>query len=226
MLSLVYFFFDSLEFLNFSENFTSFRILRIVYALRILRLLRKLEYMFVILFILNNYFFLFFYTFLILFWIIFIYSLFGIQFFQRETVDFHNLEYQQFDFSRILNAVMTCFNIITLDNWYHIIVIAYNNANHFIIIIYLFSLIFIGNFIFLNLYMAIILDAFESIGELELDEEIYGDETIEILNKYIDSKQKKIQLKENKQFTGYLSTLAQSNFFKLFLNYFLIFSFA
>lgn len=64
---------------------------------------------------------------------------------------------------------MTAFQILTLENWTVILYEALGSGAGLIIPpIYLISWIFIGNYVFLNLFLAILLDGFTEEGEEEM----------------------------------------------------------
>ena len=67
---------------------------------------------------------------------------------------------------------------MTLENWNDLIVVTFrSNVNKFLSAIYLISWIFIGNFVYLNLFLAILIDAFtKSLEDDSLKNEINVDE--------------------------------------------------
>ena len=89
----------------------------------------------------------------------------------------------------------TVFDIVTLDDWIGVLITANENKISFVkSIIFLLTLIFIGNFIIFNLFITIMLYGFEIIGEIEIkndENEKYNEIFIQYLNK-------KEQIKNNK----------------------------
>lgn len=69
-------------------------------------------------------------------------------------------------------AVMTVFQVLTMENWNQVLFDSMRtDINKFMIVIFYVSWIFIGNFILLNLFLAILLDSFLEEDEEEEDEE-------------------------------------------------------
>ena len=131
--------------------------------LRISRLLRGLKFMNIIIKVIYKSISAFIYISLLLFLIIFIYGLLGMQLFQNlgEGGISHPF-YHIYNFETFLESFFTVFSVITLDNWNYVmqIIVKSQNINPFLPGIYLISAIFIGNYIFLNLFLAILLDGF------------------------------------------------------------------
>ena len=60
-------------------------------------------------------------------------------------------------------SLMSTFQILTLENWNDLLTITLRSSvNKVITLIYLVSWIFIGNYVLLNLFLAILLERFES----------------------------------------------------------------
>ncbi|XP_057316449.1 cation channel sperm-associated protein 1-like isoform X1 [Hydractinia symbiolongicarpus] len=65
-------------------------------------------------------------------------------------------------FGSILRAIYTLFQLITLDDWYYMYTDVVNaNSDYTFIIIYLIIYIVLENFIFLNLFVAVLVDNFQ-----------------------------------------------------------------
>ena len=110
----------------------------------------------------------FMYIALLLLLFIFIYSLLGMQFFGGKFNFSDSPSRQNFD--SFLNSALTVFQILTLENWQDILANAYRSeAGLTISAVYFISWIFIGNYVFLNLFLAILLDGFTSEGAQEED---------------------------------------------------------
>ena len=63
-------------------------------------------------------------------------------------------------------SFLATFQIVTQENWNDILIVCMRSSvMSFLTILYLISWIFIGNFIFLNLFLAILLDGFTSEDE-------------------------------------------------------------
>ncbi len=83
------------------------------------------------------------------------------------------------NFDTFINAFMSVFQVMTQENWQDILHLVYrSNVSRFLSVLYLVSWIFIGNYIFLNLFLALLLDEFtgeeveEELEEIEADEEL------------------------------------------------------
>lgn len=161
MLELIsYNYTSSLE-LFFGEKFLKyFRFLRILLVLRILKFCRKLEYMRFIFKVIKDSFKNFTILLCLFFLIISFYGLIGRQIFNEIFLAKNpkNTNFQTFG-----DSCITVFTLITLDNWYNTIVLGTLDVSNFIyLIVYVVSLIFIGNFIFLNMFLTVLLDTFEN----------------------------------------------------------------
>ena len=78
------------------------------------------------------------------------------------------LDYRE-NFNSYNNAIISVFQLLSNSAWQHILYLTMNSeVNKFISALYLFSWILIGNFVFLNLFLAIILDEFYKESENSL----------------------------------------------------------
>lgn len=69
-------------------------------------------------------------------------------------------------FDSFFLACMTVFDLLTIENWNDILTSTMRSGvNYGITLLYLISWIFIGNYIFLNLFLAILLSGFDSEAE-------------------------------------------------------------
>jgi hypothetical protein len=78
--------------------------------------------------------------------------------------------------------------LLTLENWGDILQLCFRTSiNKFLTAIYLFSWIFIGNFVFLNLFLAILIDGFTHELDFEKSKknEITDDKVFEEIEKQI-----------------------------------------
>ena len=90
---------------------------------------------------------------------------------------------------------------MTLENWQQIMFNCFRSqANKFISVLYLFSWIFVGNYILLNLFLAILLDGFGNLEDEQIIDEIEDDsENFEkIKQQNIENMQKKVELMNKK----------------------------
>lgn len=142
-----------------SNNFlVILRFCRCILIFRILKMCRNLVYIKFILKVMRKSFSSFFNQVCIFIVMLLFFSLIGRQLFQDYFIN-TNEEY----FIVFSNSFMTVFQIITLDNWYTILSkIKLPTDQQVILAIFILSVIVIGNFLFLNLFLAIIIEAFQS----------------------------------------------------------------
>ena len=109
-------------------------------------------------------------AFLLLLFIIML-AIMGMQLFQ--TLDSSNEYFYTNNFESFLNASITVFNVITLDGWGNVLILLNTSKDigQVITSAYIITVIFIGNYVLLNLVLAVLLDGFtDDILQLE-----YGD---------------------------------------------------
>lgn len=142
--------------------FRTVRIFRTFRVLRVARLLRTLHSMQVIIGVISRSISSFIYIAILLMLFVFIYSLLGSQLFGGQI---KNGEFRS-HFDSFNQSFVTTFQLLTMENWqmvlYELMPIAPVLAP-----LYLVSWIFIGNFILLNLFLAILLDSFAEEEEEE-----------------------------------------------------------
>ena len=109
---------------------------------------------------------------MLMFLFILIFSLLGMQFFGGKFLDYP-LGYPKQNWDTIGFAIITCFNIMQQENWNNIIFqmawAAKDLVSLYVGMIYLCIWLFIGNYIMLNLFLSILLDAFFEAPEDEDD---------------------------------------------------------
>ena len=131
----------------------------------------------------------------------FVYALFGMHIFGGKFPKDNDL-YEIYNFDSFLLSFINVFNVMTLDNWNKILILS-NDAklNSAITKLYILSWMIFGNFILLNLFLAIILDSFtgnlnksedEDQKEYFIEEEELEEEKEEVNNLF------QIPIKENK----------------------------
>ena len=136
---------------NAISAFRSVRIFRTFRVLRVARLLRALKSMHQIISVIGRSLSSFTYLAVLLLLFMFIYALLGIQLFGT----IQSIPY----FSNFLSAFVSAFQVMTLENWQEILYATAPKAGS-LSTLYFVSWIFIGNFILLNLFLAILLDSF------------------------------------------------------------------
>ncbi|KAL4480370.1 hypothetical protein ABPG74_020886 [Tetrahymena malaccensis] len=160
--------------------FRSVRIFRTFRVLRVTRLLRGLEFMGVIIKVISRTLDSFIYIAFLLFLFIFIFTLLGMQIYggKLETIDPRVRQ----NFDSFQNGFITVFQLMTIENWNDILYKTLNSSvNKFLTSFYLIIWIFIGNWIFLNLFLAILLDGFTDQSQedsLELEDEDQYEEEV------------------------------------------------
>ena len=144
----------------YDKNFIYIRFLSAIKVFRMFRLIRMLKFMRFIVSILGKTMSSFIYLAVLIILLNFIYAVFGMQIFANQF-DSKDPNYLIFNFDSFFSAFVTVFNIITLDNWITLLQLGDSSTTGPIITnVYLLSWMFIGNFILLNLFLAILLDGF------------------------------------------------------------------
>jgi len=135
----------------------SLRVFRSIRVFRLFRILRTLDFAKKIAdFIIKNSSSFIYIAFLLLLFN-FVYGLLGMDLFTNITVTDSGL--LAYNFNDYASSFMTAFDLLTLDNWSNILIIGQNSdAGIFQTVIYSISWIFIGNYILMNLFLAVLLD--------------------------------------------------------------------
>jgi len=187
-LALVYFN-NEINNIEISE-FKSLRFFKIILIFRVFRLLSHIEYMKFILQVLTTTFDYFIYLAFLLVLLIVVFALIFKQIYSQGC-DFSILLSQEKTFQSFLSTIITIFNLISLDTWNTLLTATFmENIEIPMIFISLF-LIFFGNFVILNLFIAIMLDSFEKVKRKV---ELQNEEKEEELKK--TNKQRYLELKE------------------------------
>ena len=158
--------------------FRTVRIFRTFRVLRVTKLLRALDFMQVIIHVISKSLSSFVYIASLLVLFVFIYALLGMQIYVGQLNNTALGIRQNFD--TFTDSMLTVFQILTLENWGDILLVTFSSGvNHIVTVIYLFSWVLLGNYVILNLFLAILLDGFteEGIGDAyKSTEEIEDDE--------------------------------------------------
>ena len=105
----------------------------------------------------------FMYIFFLLILFNYIYALLGMQIFGGK---FNFPGSTRMNFDDFFIAYMSVFNLLTLENWNDILTSSLrSDVNYGISLLYLISWIFIGNYVLLNLFLAILLSGFDDIDD-------------------------------------------------------------
>jgi hypothetical protein len=90
-----------------------------------------------------------------MFLLIFIYSLLGMQFFSGDLLD-EDGEKARYNFNSFGHSLITIFIILTGENWNEVMYLVIN-VHGYIAAFYFVTLMIFGNFMLLNLFLAILL---------------------------------------------------------------------
>lgn len=142
--------------------FRVIRIFRTFRVLRVARLLRSMKSMMNIISVIQNSISSFIYLTILLFLFVFIYSLLGMQIYGGNFNFKDGVPRTNFD--SFSSAFLSSFIVLSLEKWDEIFYIAMASGTNFIInALYFVSWIFIGNYMLLNLFLAIMLESFSQI---------------------------------------------------------------
>lgn len=137
--------------------FKTFRVFRTFRVLRVARLLRSLKQMQMIVAVITKSVGSFVYLALLLLLFLFIYTLLGMQLFANRFNFPEGRPRGHFDSFHA--AFVTVFQLLTLENWQLVLFSGMRSFGGWSVF-YFLSWIFIGNFVLLNLFLAILLDSF------------------------------------------------------------------
>lgn len=152
---------------SMNAKVTALRSLRIV---RVMRILRPLEYMKVITRVLVSKFSSFIYICLLLVLFISIYTLIGNQIYINQLDNKSTGIRQNFD--TLYFSFLSVFQLVSIENWNDIETITmYSSVPQAFTVFFLLSLIFFGNYVFLNLFLGVLLDGFSSGSSEDSDED-------------------------------------------------------
>ena len=101
----------------------------------------------------------------LMFLFIYIFSLLGMSIFAGILVDPDGVT-PRGNYDSFGTALITVFQVMTMENWQTVLFDSMRGGSKYVVAIFYISWIFLGNFIILNLFLAILLDSF-----LEEDEE-------------------------------------------------------
>lgn len=167
---------------TYYKGFQYLRIFKGMSCLRQFKLLIKIEYLKKIArFIVNSFYSYIFIAFLILI-LNYVYGLNGMDLFTNIKVTDSTL--QAYSFDNFSSAFICAFNILIMDNWHNILSVGKNSdAGIFKTSLYAISWIFIGNYILMNLLLAVVLDGLSNELNENNDDELNRDPFPQIKNK-------------------------------------------
>ena len=159
----------------FGTDFEYFRFIYTFKVFRVVRLLHKIQFIQTLLSFFRKGLSSFIYLLFLLIIFNFVHALIGMQLFggRFDQTDFR---YSKFNYDTFWISFVTSFDIITLDNWIDVLALGlylkyYSGFVHFFLIgfkssagvyetgVFAFSWIFLGNFVLLNLFLAILLES-------------------------------------------------------------------
>ena len=146
-----------------------FRLIRTVRVLRVARLLRGLQSMVTLLDVIENTIGSFGYIVLMLLIFMLIYALFGIKLFAGKWNYPDGLPRPNFD--SFNNAFISVFQLLTVENWPVLLYAGMRNQFQPLVALYYISFLLIGNYILLNMFLAIMLDSFVEVSAGQDDDE-------------------------------------------------------
>lgn len=158
------------------SSFKALRTLRTFRVFRIARLLRMMKQMQQIVVVLIRSSSSIFYITVLMFIGVMIFALLGMSLFGGKMLTAEGTP--QMNFDTFPFAIATTFQIMTMENWQTILYdmlrgdLLNGKNNIYAVVIYLVAWIFMGNFVLLNLFLAILIDAFLEQDDEEEDEEV------------------------------------------------------
>jgi hypothetical protein len=155
------------------------RMLRTVRILRASRILRNLKFLRTLIKIFEITLEQFFYTTLLLLLFLGIFALIGMQFFTGKFTFLKPGQPKFQNFDSFYDSFLTMLDVMTIENWNSVLTyLIQTDVPYFLSAMFLIIWIFIGNYILLNLFIAVLLDGFSlavSLNELEdLNNEFKG----------------------------------------------------
>lgn len=149
-------------------SLSTVKIFRTFRVFRVIRLLRSLESMHTILGVIGRSYKSIIYITLLMFVFMLIFALLGMQIFGGKLNYSDGLP--RFNYDTFSIAAISVFVLLTMENWQSSLYISLRgDLNKLIVCVYYVAWIFLGNFILLNLFLAILLDSF-----LEEEDELEG----------------------------------------------------
>ncbi|CAD8079148.1 unnamed protein product [Paramecium primaurelia] len=144
------------------SGFSALRSLRIFRALRVLRiskLIRSLKFMGFLLKVLGNAFEQILWMFILMLFFLYTFTILGFSLFQGYISD----QNYRYTFNSFIISFETVFQLFTISNWSDVLYSLFlSDANNIVVFLYLVIWIAIGNYVFLNLFLAVLLDNFET----------------------------------------------------------------
>ena len=163
------------------QAFRTVRVFRTFRVLRVTRILRALKSMKQVINVMSRTIVDFILIIILMFVFIFIYTLLGRQIFQGSYDFGPDVELPRANYETFTVAFVTVFQVLTMENWQAVLFASMRASQNNMIFktvtaIYYISWIFIGNFILLNLFLAILIDGFaEADAEDQADDAAFDE---------------------------------------------------
>lgn len=172
------------------------QVFRTIRVLRITKIFKSLKFMKIITEVISESLEHIFYIALLLLLFLVIFTLIGVQLFSGRFNFYQPGEIKRQNFDDFFNGFIAIFSVMTLQNWEDVIVpISRCNSNTIIGYVYIFAWMFIGNYILLNLFVAILLNGFSS--HKSIVKKTINDDEEELVSELIRSQLKKEIKKSN-----------------------------
>lgn len=161
-------FLDSSDSNSFLKSFQAFRILRAFRVIRMVRVLRALKSMKLLIQVISEAITSFAYVGILLILFLFIYALLGMQLFGGNFPAHSEVLEERQNFDSFHKAFLCVYQILTIENWQTLQYLSMRKVNGIFVALYYISWLFIGNYILLNLFLALMLDAFAEVEEANM----------------------------------------------------------
>ncbi len=159
-------FLDSSNNSSFFRAFQALRILRTLRVVRMIRLIRVLRSMKLLIRVIGETMASFAYVGMLLLVFLFIYSLLGMQLFGGKF-SFPQEGKPRQNFDSFHHAFLSVYQVLTVENWQSLLYTSMRAQVPALVALFYVSWLFIGNYILLNLFLALMLDAFADVEEGE-----------------------------------------------------------
>jgi hypothetical protein len=146
---------------------------------------------------------------------ILIYALFGKELYASKfNIQANRDSSIRHNFDTFIQSFLTVFQVMTMENWQDILYLALNSGvNKGVTLLYLITWIWMGNFLLLNLFLAILIDGFLSKPEKDEDDIFYGEEDQECMTVRLKKKRDLEERKRKEEELALLRENSEEDFF-------------
>lgn len=162
----------------------AFRVFRAFRVLRVARLFRHLYYLHQLMRVIEKSIMTLIYMGILIFLFLVVFSLLGMQLFGGRF-DFQDGR-PRANFDNFNHAFLTSFQLLTMENWFQVLHSGMRTALGYWAVLYFIIVIFFGNFVLLNLFLAIMLNSF---GETMKEKDDFERETLKLLEGNSESRE-------------------------------------